>query len=113
VLNCKRSSAWNGLVGQGIQSLAPCKLAWACGTAAFAVNRRNNVEANVPQLRAENKLVGPVDHDVPVLAVRGQDGQLRAVVFGYACHAAVLSGNEWSSDYPGFAQTELEKNHPG
>ncbi|MEX0979165.1 MAG: hypothetical protein WDZ48_09950, partial [Pirellulales bacterium] len=40
-------------------------------------------------------------------------GKLTAVLFGYACHATVLSGYEWSSDYPGFAQSELEKTHPG
>jgi hypothetical protein len=64
-------------------------------------------------LRAEGKLVGPVDHDVPVLAVRDADGKLKAVLFGYACHATVLDGYEWSSDYPGFAQSALEEKHPG
>jgi len=57
----------------------------------------------------EGELAGPVDHEVPVLAVSGQDGKLKAVVFGYACHAAVLSGDQWSADYPGFAEAELEK----
>jgi hypothetical protein len=54
-----------------------------------------------------------VDHEVPVLAVRGEKGDLRAVVFGYACHATVLAFYQWSGDYPGFAQIELEKMHPG
>ena len=40
-------------------------------------------------------------------------GKLRAVAFGYACHATVLVGYEWSGDYPGFAQIALEKAHPG
>src|SRR5262249_41624916 len=51
--------------------------------------------------------------DVPVLSVRGADGKLRAVLFGYACHATVLSGYDWCADYPGYAQTGLEKAHPG
>ena len=55
---------------------------------------------------------GPVDHDVPVLAVAAADGKLRAVAFGYACHATVMDYLQWSGDYPGFAQIELEKSHP-
>jgi len=46
------------------------------------------------------------------LAVRAPDGKLRAVVFGYACHATVLSFFQWCADYPGYAQTELERLHP-
>jgi hypothetical protein len=64
-------------------------------------------------LRAEGKLQGPNDHDVPVLAVKDASDQLMAVVFGYACHSTVLASYQWSGDYPGFAQIELEKNHPG
>lgn len=60
------------------------------------------------QLSAQGQLVGPVDHDVPVLSVRTAEGKLRAVVFGYACHATVLSLMDWSGDWPGFAQLEVE-----
>ncbi len=98
-------------VAQAIADLEPARLAHGNGRATFAVNRRNNREADVPMLRSEGKLVGPVDHDVPVLTVRAQD-RLKAVLFGYACHATVLSFMEWSGDYPGFAQIELEKKHP-
>src|SRR5207302_2772539 len=59
------------------------------------------------------QLHGPVDHDVPVLAVRDAQDHLRAIVCGYACHATVLSFYLWSGDYPGFAQLDLEKDHPG
>jgi hypothetical protein len=48
-----------------------------------------------------------------VLAVRGIDRKLRAVAFGYACHATVLSFYEWCGDYPGFAQLALETRYPG
>jgi hypothetical protein len=93
--------------------LRPCHLVWGSGTATFAVNRRNNPEPKVPQLRQAGQLQGPVDHDVPVLAVRRDDGTLSAVVFGYACHATVLSDFRWSGDYPGFAAQELESRHDG
>jgi neutral ceramidase len=101
------------VVGKAIKELAPAELSWQLGKATFAVNRRNNKEADVPKLRALGKLKGPVDHDVPVLAVRDPEGHLRAVAFGYACHATVLSFYQWSGDYPAFAQAELEKTHPG
>lgn len=95
-----------------MRDLQPAQISWSIGYADFAVNRRNNKEADVPKLRSAQELKGPVDHDVPVLSVRDQHDKLRAVVFGYACHATVLSGFQWSGDYPGFAQIELEKKHP-
>ncbi len=101
------------VAGAALARLTPARLSWGIGQATFAVNRRTNKEADVPKLRAAGKLKGPVDHDVPVLAVRDPDGKLRAVVFGYACHSTVLSFYQWSGDYPGFAQLELEKAHPG
>jgi len=101
------------LVGQAIEKLAPARLAWGSGRSTIAVNRRNNKEPDVPRLRDQGLLVGPVDYDVPVLSVRHLDGQLAAVLFGYACHATVLPFYQWSGDYPGFAQIELEKSHPG
>jgi hypothetical protein len=78
------------------------------------VNRRENKpETEVPARRATGTLKGPVDHDVPVLSVRSKTGELQAVLFGYACHATVLSGQVWSADYPGYAQTALETAFPG
>jgi hypothetical protein len=99
------------VVGDALMDLGPAEVAWATGKSGFAVNRRNNKEADVPRLREEKVLRGPVDHDVPVLAVR-KEGKLRSIVFGYACHATVLSFYQWSGDYPGFAQIALEKAHP-
>jgi hypothetical protein len=101
------------VVGEAIKNIAPARLTWGIGQAGFAVNRRNNKEADVPKLREAGMLRGPVDHDVPVLAVRDPQDRLKAIVCGYACHATVLSFNEWCGDYPGFAQMALEKEHPG
>ena len=56
---------------------------------------------------------GPVDHDVPVLRVEAPDGKLRAIAFGYACHNTTTALMQFNADYAGFAQTELEKAHPG
>jgi neutral ceramidase len=102
------------VVAKAVAALAPASLRIGEGKATFAVNRRNNREADVPDLLAQGKpLKGPVDHAVPVLTVTRPDGSLQAVLFGYACHPTTLSFTTWCGDYPGFAQLELEANHPG
>jgi neutral ceramidase len=101
------------LAGEALRKLAPARLQWGIGHCSVAVNRRTNKENDVPSLRAAGKLAGPVDHDVPVLAAYDRKDRLLAVVFGYACHATVLNGYEWCADYPGFAQSALEKRYPG
>jgi neutral ceramidase len=100
------------VVGEALAALKPARVEWGNGHATFAVNRRNNKEPDVPKLREQGQLKGPVDHNVPVLAVRDPDGRLKAVGFGYACHATVLPFYQWCGDYPGFAQLAVEKAHP-
>lgn len=99
-------------VTKAIRALAPATLRASIGKATFAVNRRENREADVPTLRARGELKGPVDHDVPVVTVWKGD-ELETVLFGYACHATTLSFYKWSGDWPGFAQIEIEKKYPG
>ncbi len=101
------------VVGEAIGKLAPSSVSWGQGYSGFAVNRRNNVQLKVPELREQGKLVGPSDHDVPVLAVRDATGKFTAIAFGYACHATVMGYLKFSGDYPGFAQAALEESHPG
>jgi hypothetical protein len=102
------------MVGEALKKLTPANLQTGEGRATFAVNRRNNREADVAGLLEKGTpLVGPVDHTVPVLTVTHPDGALKAILFGYACHPTTLSFLTWCGDYPGFAQVELEKNHPG
>ncbi|MEW6306540.1 MAG: neutral/alkaline non-lysosomal ceramidase N-terminal domain-containing protein [Verrucomicrobiota bacterium] len=100
-------------VGEALSKLAPAKVSGGQGVTRFAVNRRNNLEPDVPKLIAQGALKGPVDHSVPVLAVQDLKGQLQAVVFGYACHNTTLSFYQWCGDYAGFAQAALERSHPG
>ena len=102
------------LVGESLSKLAPASLSHGEGRATFAVNRRNNREADVPTMIERGiPLVGPVDHSVPIMTVTRPDGHLEAILFGYACHPTTLSFLTWCGDYPGFAQLELEQNHPG
>lgn len=101
-------------VGEALKTMQSAEIHFSKGQCTFAVNRRENKEGEVPQLIAEGKLKGVVDHDVPVLSVKGKKGKkLLAVLFGYACHPTTLAGNEWSGDYPGFAQANLEATFPG
>lgn len=99
-------------VEAAVKNLQPSSLAYSEGSETFAVNRRANPEKDVPALRAENKLAGPSDHSVPILVVSQADAPV-AIVFGYACHCTTLSGMEWSGDYAGIAQAEIEKAIPG
>lgn len=101
------------VVGDAISKLNPATLECGIGKVDFAVNRRNNPEAQVDKLRAENKLMGPIDHELPVLTIRNQKDELIAIVAGYACHATVLSDYFISGDWPGAAQSEIERRHPG
>ena len=101
-------------VDRAFKDLSPASLSIGRGATDFAVNRRNNPEPEVPYMLALGKpFNGPVDHTVQVMAVNDKDGQLMAVLFGYACHPTTLSFTKWCGDYPGFAQIEIEKNHPG
>jgi Neutral/alkaline non-lysosomal ceramidase, N-terminal len=102
------------VIGRAINSMEPALVSTGVGQSDVAVNRRNNNESKVPELRGQGKLVGPVDHRVFVLAARDPNTKkLRALVVDYACHATVLSIQKWSGDWPGFAQLALEEKYPG
>ena len=92
--------------GAALNDVAPARLEFAQGFAGFAVNRRRAY----PGARGRP---GPVDHDVPVLAIRNADGLLRGVVFGYACHNTTLGAYQINADYAGYAQEALERTFPG
>jgi len=98
------------LVGKALDSMQPVKIYAENGITRFQVNRRNNEEK---ELHHQTSLNGPNDFAVPVLKVTNESGDILAIAFGYACHATVLSFYNWSGDYPGFAQLELERLHPG
>ncbi|GAB4045136.1 neutral/alkaline non-lysosomal ceramidase N-terminal domain-containing protein [Spirosoma litoris] len=98
------------LAGQAFQKLEPVSLFAQNGVTRFQVNRRNNKEG---ALLEQTELKGPNDYAVPVIKILDTSGKLKTVVFGYACHPTVLDLYQWSGDYAGFAQLELEKAHPG
>jgi hypothetical protein len=98
------------LVGRSLDRLEPASLSYSHARCGFAMNRRTPTDkgyANHPNPD------GPVDHAVPVLRVADPDGNLRAVLFGYACHNTTMGFLKWLGDYAGYAQDCFEKDHPG
>lgn len=101
------------IVAEAFEKLEPVELRHGIGISRFGVNRRENKpESVVPERRLASTVEGPVDHDVPVLAAY-QGAELKAVVFGYACHTTTLSFYQFTGDYVGWAQIDLENAHPG
>lgn len=96
-------------VGKAVQDLRPGKLFWGQGRVTFAVNRRVLQEGQWSGFGERSE--GPVDHLVPVLSVRGADGEIRGIVFNYACHCTTLGGdfNQVCGDWAGYAQEYLEQ----
>jgi Neutral/alkaline non-lysosomal ceramidase, N-terminal len=95
------------LIGRAIGDLAPADVAFAQGSAAIGSNRRRLRDGT-------RQLPGVVDQDVPVLSVRAPGGTLRAVVFGYACHATAAPADyQIGGDWPGYAQAALETEFAG
>jgi hypothetical protein len=98
------------VVGQALDQLQPATLSYGQARCGFAMNRRTPTDdgyRNHPNPR------GVVDHTVPVLRVDGADGQLRAVLFGYACHNTTMGFRRWLGDYAGYAQQYFQEDHPG
>ncbi len=98
------------VVGQSLERLEPASLAYGHARCGFAMNRRTPTEDGY---RNHPNPEGPVDHAVPALRVSNPDGELRAVLFGYACHNTTMGFLKWLGDYAGYAQEYFEQDHPG
>ncbi len=97
-------------IGDALGKLEPAKLFYTRARAGFAMNRRLPVAHEVINSPYPD---GLVDHDVPVLRVVGADGNLRAIMFGYACHNTTANFQSINGDYAGFAQSYVQENRPG
>jgi neutral ceramidase len=100
------------IIDQSLAKLTPVKLSSGWTSAPFAFNRRTE---QLAQIRPGETHPAPTDHRVPVLRLTTEFGQPLAILFGYACHPTVLTGNtyEISGDYPGYAQQMIEATVPG
>lgn len=81
-----------------LDDMRPARLAYGIGSVGFSINRRTRG--------------GPVDHDLPVMAVTDENGKIRGVWTNYACHCVVLSDLKVSGDWAGYGAKELERIFP-
>jgi hypothetical protein len=97
-----------------VAGLEPAVLDYTVGSCTMAINRR--------QLNAKGKVIGmrpeprkQIDPDVPILRVLSPEGDVRVVIFGYACHPTTVSAlhYEIGPDYPGFARDWIAAAYPG
>ena len=100
------------LIGAAVADLRPARLAFGEGQATFAINRRTQRTLKKGEPVDRSVLV-PVDHSVPLLQVTDEQGELTAVLFGYACHNTTTPIYHYNGDYAGYAQIALETAHPG
>ncbi len=102
------------VAGAALENLQPALLEHGQGRAGFAMNRR--VYQGDKVVFGDNP-DGPVDWEVPVLRVKGTNGAVRAILFGYACHGtSIRSGDDWyvvSGEYMAYAREHLQAVHPG
>lgn len=98
------------LVGEALDELAPAALSFGRGRCGSAMSRRRPYEDGIAFRPYAD---GPVDHEVPVLAVEDPDGEgdeaMRALLFGYACHTTTQFIYEFSGDWAGHTRRFLEE----
>lgn len=97
-------------IAKALESLEGADLFYSTAHCGFAMNRRTPTPDGFRNHPNPN---GIVDHTVPVLSVRNQEGRLKAVVFGYSCHSTTIGIMKWGGDYAGYAQEYLEADHDG
>ncbi|WP_145030132.1 neutral/alkaline non-lysosomal ceramidase N-terminal domain-containing protein [Caulifigura coniformis] len=99
------------IVGEAHSKRVPVDVDYTHARCGFSMNRRRPTGKGYQNAPYSD---GPVDQRVPVLRVVGKaPKQELAVLFGYACHCTILSGQKFSGDYAGAAQAFLEAKHPG
>ncbi|MAT15831.1 MAG: hypothetical protein CMJ46_11255 [Planctomyces sp.] len=98
------------IVGEALGALQPAHLSVSQSAAYFGKSRRFPTEdGNIVNDRYD---AGITDNTVPVLRVTGPKGKLRGVLFGYPCHNTTLAFYQFCGDYAGFAQYDIEEQHP-
>ncbi|MFP9190167.1 hypothetical protein [Natronosalvus vescus] len=99
------------VIGAALDDLEPASLASHRAKLAIAMNRRRPLEGGIGFDPTPD---GPVDHDLPVLTAKTEGGEVKALLFGYACHPTVGMAfcNEVNGDWPGYAMSILEEAYP-
>ncbi len=55
------------------------------------------------------RAAGPIDPEIGLLTVRGEDGELQGILSNFALHLDTVGGMKWSADYPYFIEQTLRK----
>lgn len=97
------------LASNALANMQPARLSFSVGRTAFAVNW------HLPELAEKSGLGNAVASALPVLRVATINGDVLAVVFGYALRNAVSGAESYSigGDYAGIAAAALERDIPG
>lgn len=95
-----------------LRDLQPARLRVGTGWCGISASRRRPDGAGGVQFKPT--LDAPHDHQVSVLAVETPSGDLRHVLFSYACHPTSTGAiTKVGGDYPAFACHYLEQKYPG
>lgn len=94
---------------KAIATMKSSKVEFGIGEVKFAMNRRRPDPTGITN---NPHPAGPVDHDLPVLKVTDNDGEVRAIFTSYACHCTTLSWNHIHPDWAGIAQLRLQLAFP-
>ena len=90
----------------------PASLSWGQGIVDFGGNRR--VISNGKWAGFGFQQNGPVDHSLPVMAARNNDGNMMAVWTNYACHCTTVGGrNHIGGDWAGNSNLAIEELYEG
>lgn len=99
------------LIGTALSQERPVQIHYGQGKCGFAMNRRIKTPEG---MRMGPNPDGKTDPVVPVLRVDTDEGELLALVFGYACHNTALGDiRQLHGDYAGLTQQRIEQDHPG
>lgn len=97
---------------EALKNRKPSLVSWGQGSVGFGLNRRVIING---KWSGHGKVPnGPVDHTMPLLKVTDLNGQLKAILVGYACHGTTLYDdiNKAHGDWIGEAQLHIEASHP-
>jgi len=91
------------------EALAPAWVTYGTGSCALATNR-DLWDAEAARFAVGYNPDAPADDTLLVARVTGEDGELRATLFNYACHPTTLAwaNRQLSPDYIGAARAVLE-----
>src|SRR5919199_3700468 len=99
-----------GVAWAALRNLRPVRVAAGSGSCAIAVNRRFRRPEDGAVVVGRN-WEGPVDHEVQVVRIDGEDGQPVAAIVNYACHPITVGPDceLITPDYPGVVKRVVEE----